>query len=201
MPRRSRSSTRCSNGKADPALLSHRPGPRRRRTVITAAKRGSRALGIEYNPDMVELSKRNAAREGGPTSELRAGGSLQERLLAGECDNDVPAARHQHQLRPKILDSRPHASGSNSFTMGEMECSTKPPPWAKAAAPGARRTSGSFRQRWRATEAPPGRAAAEAQSRCFRARCRRTAGPCRSIRGRCAAMRSVHRRRPRIRAR
>ena len=33
------------------------------RTVITAAKRGSKALGIEYNPDMVELSKRNAAKE------------------------------------------------------------------------------------------------------------------------------------------
>ena len=31
------------------------------RTVITAAKRGARALGIEYNPDMVELSKKNAA--------------------------------------------------------------------------------------------------------------------------------------------
>src|ERR687891_2285742 len=31
------------------------------RTVITAAKRGIRALGIEYNPDLVELSKRNAA--------------------------------------------------------------------------------------------------------------------------------------------
>src|SRR5262245_7403254 len=28
------------------------------RTVIAAAKRGARALGIEYNPDMVELSKR-----------------------------------------------------------------------------------------------------------------------------------------------
>src|SRR5215467_6761224 len=26
------------------------------RTVITAAKRGAKALGIEYNPDMVELS-------------------------------------------------------------------------------------------------------------------------------------------------
>ena len=26
------------------------------RTVITAAKRGARAMGIEYNPDMVELS-------------------------------------------------------------------------------------------------------------------------------------------------
>src|SRR6185503_3792379 len=29
------------------------------RTVIAAAKRGLRAQGIEYNPDMVELSKRN----------------------------------------------------------------------------------------------------------------------------------------------
>src|SRR5204862_6688979 len=34
------------------------------RTVITAAKRGARAIGIEYNPDMVELSKRNATIEG-----------------------------------------------------------------------------------------------------------------------------------------
>ena len=34
------------------------------RTVITAAKRGTRAHGIEYNPDMVELAKRNAAAEG-----------------------------------------------------------------------------------------------------------------------------------------
>ena len=34
-------------------------------TVITAAKQfGVRATGIEYNPDMVELSKRNAQREG-----------------------------------------------------------------------------------------------------------------------------------------
>ena len=31
------------------------------RTVITAAKRGARSFGIEYNPDMVELSRRNAA--------------------------------------------------------------------------------------------------------------------------------------------
>ena len=34
------------------------------RLVITAAKRGAKAIGIEYNPDMVELSKRNAAKEG-----------------------------------------------------------------------------------------------------------------------------------------
>ena len=34
------------------------------RNVIGAAKRGARALGIEYNPDMVELSKRNAEAAG-----------------------------------------------------------------------------------------------------------------------------------------
>jgi hypothetical protein len=34
------------------------------RTVITAAKMGLSAIGIEYNPDMVELSKKNAADAG-----------------------------------------------------------------------------------------------------------------------------------------
>ena len=34
------------------------------RTVITAAKKGVHGIGIEYNPDLVELSKRNASAEG-----------------------------------------------------------------------------------------------------------------------------------------
>jgi SAM-dependent methyltransferase len=34
------------------------------RNVIAAAKRGARAHGVEYNPDMVELSRRNAAKAG-----------------------------------------------------------------------------------------------------------------------------------------
>ena len=34
------------------------------RTVITAAKRGATAQGIEYNPEMVELSEYNAAEAG-----------------------------------------------------------------------------------------------------------------------------------------
>jgi SAM-dependent methyltransferase len=34
------------------------------RNVIMAAKRGARALGVEYNAEMVELSRRNAAKEG-----------------------------------------------------------------------------------------------------------------------------------------
>src|SRR5918992_2522151 len=34
------------------------------RNVIAAAKRGARALGVEYNPKMVELSRARAAKEG-----------------------------------------------------------------------------------------------------------------------------------------
>ena len=34
------------------------------RTVITAAKRGAQAFGVEFNPDMVALSERAAAKEG-----------------------------------------------------------------------------------------------------------------------------------------
>ena len=35
------------------------------RNIIAAAKRGARALGVEYNPKMVELSRKaRAAREG-----------------------------------------------------------------------------------------------------------------------------------------
>jgi SAM-dependent methyltransferase len=34
------------------------------RNIVAAARRGARALGVEFNPDMVELSRRNAAKEG-----------------------------------------------------------------------------------------------------------------------------------------
>src|SRR5512133_4207304 len=34
------------------------------RTVITAAKRGTRALGIEYNTDFVTLARKNAEKAG-----------------------------------------------------------------------------------------------------------------------------------------
>lgn len=34
------------------------------RTVITAAKKGIRAMGVEFNPDMVAISNREAARQG-----------------------------------------------------------------------------------------------------------------------------------------
>src|SRR6266481_4720073 len=34
------------------------------RTVITAAKRGTRAMGVEYNPDMIQVSRDAAKKEG-----------------------------------------------------------------------------------------------------------------------------------------
>ena len=41
------------------------------RTVIAAARRGARAVGVEYNPDLVALSRRNAERERIPGDEAR----------------------------------------------------------------------------------------------------------------------------------
>jgi SAM-dependent methyltransferase len=78
------------------------------RTVITAAKRGAKAHGIEYNPGMVELSKRNAAKEGvSDKSHFRQGGPLRKRLFPSHCDYVVSAAEHQHQVAPD--DSRAQA--------------------------------------------------------------------------------------------
>ena len=64
------------------------------RTVITAAKRGARAKGIEYNPDMVALSE--AQRQDGGRhrqGHVREGRPLRDRFLEGDRHHDVPAAR------------------------------------------------------------------------------------------------------------
>ena len=91
------------------------------RTVITAAKRGVRALGIEYNPEMVALSKRNAQKEG-----------VTDRASFEQADlfkSDFSRASVitmfllpdiNIKLRPKILGLKPGTRVvSNSFTMGE----------------------------------------------------------------------------------
>jgi len=91
------------------------------RTVITAAKRGARAFGIEYNPDMVELSKRAAAEAG--VSEK----ATFEKADLFESDFSKATVITMFllpdinvRLRPKILDLKPGTRiVSNSFTMGE----------------------------------------------------------------------------------
>ncbi len=91
------------------------------RTVITAAKRGAKALGIEYNPDMVELSKRNAAKEGVSDkasfvkADLFESDFSQAQVITMFLLPDINI-----RLRPKILDLKPGTRiVSNSFTMGD----------------------------------------------------------------------------------
>jgi hypothetical protein len=93
------------------------------RTVITAAKRGARALGIEYNPDMVELSKRSAAREGVTDkatfmkADLFESDFSQASVITMFLLPDINL-----KLRPKILNLKPGTRiVSNSFDMGEWK--------------------------------------------------------------------------------
>ena len=91
------------------------------RTVITAAKRGIRAHGIEYNPDMVELSKRNAAKEGVSDKATFAKADLFESDFSEATVITMFLLPEINlRLRPKILDLKPGTRiVSNSFTMGE----------------------------------------------------------------------------------
>src|SRR5213079_1743908 len=93
------------------------------RTVITAAKRGARALGIEYNPGMVELSKRNAASEGVTDkatfmkADLFESDFSQATVITMFLLPDINL-----KLRPKILNLKPGTRiVSNTFTMGEWK--------------------------------------------------------------------------------
>lgn len=91
------------------------------RTVITAAKRGIRAHGIEYNPDMVELSKSNAAREGvGDRATFEKADLFETDLSKATVITMFLLPEINLKLRPKILDLKPGTRVvSNSFTMGE----------------------------------------------------------------------------------
>jgi precorrin-6B methylase 2 len=93
------------------------------RTVITAAKRGARALGIEYNPKMVEISQRAAEKEG---VSARA-----QFMKADLFETDFSKATVitmfllpdiNLKLRPKILNLKPGTRiVSNTFTMGDWK--------------------------------------------------------------------------------
>jgi hypothetical protein len=91
------------------------------RTVITAAKRGARAHGIEYNPDMVELSKRNAATEGvGDKASFVKADLFESDFSQATVITMFLLPEINLKLRPKILDLKPGTRiVSNTFTMGE----------------------------------------------------------------------------------
>ena len=93
------------------------------RTVITAAKRGARAHGIEYNPDMVELSKQNAAKEGVSARATFAKADLFESDLSqANVITMFLLSEINLKLRPKLLDLKPGTRVvSNTFTMAEWK--------------------------------------------------------------------------------
>src|SRR5919109_1125436 len=91
------------------------------RTVITAAKRGARALGIEYNPDMVALSQRNAEKAGVSSRATFTKADLFESDFSKATVITMFLLPDINlKLRPKILGLKPGTRiVSNTFTMGE----------------------------------------------------------------------------------
>ena len=91
------------------------------RTVITAAKRGATAMGIEYNPDMVELSKRNAAKEGvGEKATFMKADLFETDFSKASVITMFLLPDINLRLRPKILDMKPGTRiVSNTFDMGD----------------------------------------------------------------------------------
>jgi hypothetical protein len=93
------------------------------RTVITAAQRGARAKGLEYNPKMVQLSRRNAEAAG-----------VTKRASFEQADifkSDFSKASLitlfllpdlNLKLRPKLLEMKPGTRVvSNTFNMADWE--------------------------------------------------------------------------------
>jgi SAM-dependent methyltransferase len=89
--------------------------------AIAAAKRGARARGVEFNPDMVTLSRRNAAAAGVKVDFIRG-----DIFKVNFRDADVvtlyllPALNER--LRPILLDMKPGTRvTSHQFGMGDWE--------------------------------------------------------------------------------
>src|SRR5215212_9344752 len=93
------------------------------RTVITAAKRGATAMGIEYNPDMVELSKKNAAAAGVSDKATFMKADLFETDLSkAQVITMFLLPSINMKLRPTILNLKPGTRiVSNTFTMEDWE--------------------------------------------------------------------------------
>src|SRR5688572_22255961 len=93
------------------------------RTVITAAKRGVRAMGVEFNPDMVALSRRNAA-EAGVTDKASfvQGDIFQTDFSKADVVTLFLLDSLNLRLRPTLLAMKPGTRVvSNTFDMGEWE--------------------------------------------------------------------------------
>ena len=93
------------------------------RTVITAAKRGATALGIEYNPDMVALSQRNADKEGVTAkATFQKADLFQTDLSKATVITMFLLPEINLKLRANLLRLKPGTRVvSNTFTMGDWQ--------------------------------------------------------------------------------
>jgi SAM-dependent methyltransferase len=93
------------------------------RIVVAAAKRGATALGVEYNPDMVTLSKANAQKENVSAKASFVQGDIFETDFSKATVITMYLLPDLNmKLRPKILGMKPGTRVvSHAFTMEDWE--------------------------------------------------------------------------------
>jgi SAM-dependent methyltransferase len=93
------------------------------RIVIAAARRGARALGIEYDANLVELSRARAQQAGvDARAEFRKADLFETDLSPATVITMFLLPEINLKLRPKLLALKPGTRiVSNSFTMGPWE--------------------------------------------------------------------------------
>jgi len=93
------------------------------RTVITAARRGLRAHGIEYNPDMVALAQKNAKAAGVSDKATFAKADIFESDFSkAQIITMFLLPWINEKLAPKLLEMPPGTRlVSNTFTMGDWQ--------------------------------------------------------------------------------
>src|SRR5262245_54630061 len=93
------------------------------RTVIAAAKRGAHAYGVEFNPDMVKLSERAAAKEGvSDKAKFINGDIFQTDFSQATVVTLYLLPSLNVKLRPTILKMKPGTRVvSHAFTMDDWQ--------------------------------------------------------------------------------
>ena len=113
-------------------------------TVITAAKLGATAMGVEFNPEMVALARRLASEAGVAANATFVQGDLFEADLSKATVITLFLLPDiNEQLKPKLLELKPGTRiASNTLRHGRLEArrARRPRPTARR---GARRCRGS----------------------------------------------------------
>lgn len=93
------------------------------RLVITAAKRGATAVGVEYNPEMVKLSQKKAAEAGvSNKAKFMEADLFKTDLSKADVITLFLLTNLNMQLRPSLLKLKPGTRiVSNTFNMGDWE--------------------------------------------------------------------------------